>query len=70
MRLADQRLYEAKQSGRRSPSRQSTDVLLQALRERDADLGSHLHDVGGLTAAVGARFGLDDGRARRAPPRR
>jgi HD-GYP domain-containing protein (c-di-GMP phosphodiesterase class II) len=59
MRLADQRLYEAKQSGRRSPSRQSTDVLLQALRERDADLGSHLHDVGGLTAAVGARIGLE-----------
>ena len=59
MRLADQRLYEAKQTGRRSPSRQSTDVLLQALRERDPDLGSHLHDVGGLTAAVGARMGLD-----------
>ncbi|HUQ22084.1 MAG TPA: HD domain-containing phosphohydrolase [Gaiellaceae bacterium] len=58
LRLADQRLYEAKQSGRRSPSRQSTDVLLQALRERDPDLGSHLHDVGGLTAAVGARIGL------------
>jgi two-component system, cell cycle response regulator len=52
-------LYEAKQSGRRSPSRQSTDVLLQALRERDPDLGSHLHDVGGLTAAVGERLGLE-----------
>ena len=59
LRLADQRLYEAKQTGRRSPSRQSTDVLLQALRERDPDLGSHLHDVGGLTAAVGERMGLD-----------
>jgi diguanylate cyclase (GGDEF)-like protein len=59
LRLADQRLYEAKQSGRRSPSRQSTDVLLQALCERDPDLGSHLHDVGGLTAAVGERIGLD-----------
>ena len=53
MRLADQRLYEAKQSGRRSPSRQSTDVLLQALRERDSELGSHLHDVGDLAGAVG-----------------
>ena len=59
LRLADQRLYEAKRSGRRSPSRQSTDVLLQALRERDPDLGSHLHGVGGLTAAVGERMGLD-----------
>jgi diguanylate cyclase (GGDEF)-like protein len=58
LRIADQRLYEAKQSGRRSSSRQSTDVLLQALRERDPDLGSHMHDVGGLTAAVGARLGL------------
>ena len=58
MRLADQRLYEAKQSGRRSPSRQSTDVLIQALRERDPDLGSHLHDVGGLTAAVAERMGV------------
>jgi diguanylate cyclase (GGDEF)-like protein len=59
LRLADQRLYEAKQSGRRSPSRQSTDVLLQALRERDPDLRSHLHDVGSLTAAVGARIGIE-----------
>jgi diguanylate cyclase (GGDEF)-like protein len=59
LRFADQRLYEAKQSGRRSPSRQSTDVLLQALRERDPDLGSHLHDVGGLTTAVGERMGLE-----------
>jgi diguanylate cyclase (GGDEF)-like protein len=59
LRLADQRLYEAKQSGRRSPSRQSTDVLLQALRERDPDLGSHLHDVGGLAATVGERIGLE-----------
>jgi diguanylate cyclase (GGDEF)-like protein len=58
LRLADQRLYDAKQSGRRSPGRQSTDVLLQALRERDPELGSHLHDVGDLTAAVGARIGL------------
>lgn len=59
LRLADERLYAAKQSGRRSPSRQSSDVLLQALRERNPDLGSHLRDVGGLTAAVGARMGID-----------
>jgi diguanylate cyclase (GGDEF)-like protein len=58
LRLADQRLYDAKQTGRRSAGRQSTDVLLQALRERDPDLGSHLHDVGGLTEAVGERLGL------------
>ena len=58
LRLADQRLYAAKQSGRRSSSRQSTDVLLQALLERDPDLGTHLHDVGDLTATVGAQFGL------------
>ena len=51
-------LYEAKQTGRHSPGRQNTDVLLQALRERDPDLGPHLHDVGDLAAAVGVRFGL------------
>ena len=71
MRLADQRLYEAKQSGRRSPSRQSTDVLLQALRERDPDLGSHLHDVGGLTAArCQAASGSTVDEHRCDPPRR
>src|SRR5215210_3008239 len=58
LRLADERLYDAKVTGRRSAGRQSTDVLLQALRERDPDLRSHLHDVGGLTVAVGQRMGL------------
>ena len=58
LRLADQRLYQAKQSGRRSPGRQSTDVLLQALRERDPELGTHLHGVAGLSQAIGAKIGL------------
>ena len=36
--LADQRMYAQKQAGRASPARQSSDVLLRALAERDPDL--------------------------------
>jgi two-component system cell cycle response regulator len=45
MRLVDQRMYANKTSGRRSPDRQSRDVLLRALQER-------------LAEAVGARMEL------------
>jgi diguanylate cyclase (GGDEF)-like protein len=60
LRIADQRLYASKQSGRRSASRQSTDVLLRALSERSPELGSHLHDVAELAGQVGARMGMAD----------
>jgi hypothetical protein len=38
MQLVDQRMYAQKTSGRRSPDRQSRDVLLRALQERTPEL--------------------------------
>jgi diguanylate cyclase (GGDEF)-like protein/putative nucleotidyltransferase with HDIG domain len=58
LRVADERLYAAKRSDRRSPGRQSAAVLLQALNERDPGLGTHLLDVGDLALQVGERLGL------------
>ena len=49
LRIADQRMYANKHAGRTSAGRQSKDVLLRALAERDPHLGTH----------------ADDGRARR-----
>jgi diguanylate cyclase (GGDEF)-like protein/putative nucleotidyltransferase with HDIG domain len=58
LRLADQRLYAQKNSGRRSAGRQSADVLLQALQERSPELRDHLVDVAKLAAEVGRRLGM------------
>lgn len=58
LRIADQRMYAHKQSSRMSASRQSGDVLLRALAERDPELSSHVHDVADLAAATAERFGL------------
>jgi two-component system, cell cycle response regulator len=49
LRLVDHRLYERK-TGRSSASRQSTDVLVQVLRERGSDLHGHLTEVAQLAA--------------------
>jgi diguanylate cyclase (GGDEF)-like protein len=51
LRLVDHRLYDRK-TGRSSPSRQSTDVLVQVLRERGADLHGHLTEVAQLAEAT------------------
>jgi diguanylate cyclase (GGDEF)-like protein len=59
LHLADQRMYEHK-SGRSSASRQSTDVLLQVLSERGADLHEHLGDVARLTTLTAERLGLPE----------
>jgi diguanylate cyclase (GGDEF)-like protein len=58
LRIADQRMYAAKQSGRMSAGRQSKEVLLRALAERDPYLGGHTHDVAGMAAAVARLLGL------------
>jgi diguanylate cyclase (GGDEF)-like protein len=58
LRIADQRMYTAKNSGRASAGRQSKDVLLRALAERDPSLGEHLTDVAGLAEEVAQRLGL------------
>ena len=58
LRIADQRMYAQKRRGRASASRQSKDVLLRALSERNPDLGTHVHDVAELAAATAAAFSL------------
>jgi diguanylate cyclase (GGDEF)-like protein len=63
VRLADQRMYAQKNGGRASASRQSKDVLLQALQERNPDLGTHLDDVGRLAHATALKLGLSDDEA-------
>jgi diguanylate cyclase (GGDEF)-like protein len=58
MRLVDQRMYAQKTSARRSPDRQSRDVLLRALRERNPELAERHTAVARLAEAMGERMGL------------
>ena len=58
LRLADDRMYEHKDGRRGSARHQARSVLLGVLREREPALHEHLHLVGGLAAAVGARLGM------------
>jgi two-component system, cell cycle response regulator len=58
LQLADQRMYAAKRGTRMSSRRQTRDVLLQVLREREPELHSHLRGVAALAAAVGRRLAL------------
>jgi diguanylate cyclase (GGDEF)-like protein len=60
LQLADRRLYENKNGGRRrSASQQMRDILLQALHARVPDLSNHLNDVARLAVSVGRRLELD-----------
>ena len=61
MRLVDQRMYAQKTSARRSPDRQSRDVLLRALAERNPELAERHAAVARLAEAIGQRMGLVDG---------
>jgi two-component system cell cycle response regulator len=58
LRVADTRLYSNKDSRRASAVRQSKDVLLSVLNERDAELRGHLNSVAQLARAVGRRLEL------------
>jgi diguanylate cyclase (GGDEF)-like protein len=58
MRLVDQRMYGQKTSKRRSPDRQSRDVLLRALHERNPELAERHAAVARLAEAIGERMGL------------
>ena len=58
MQLVDQRMYAQKTSGRRSPDRQSRDVLLRALQERNPDLAQRHAAVARLAGAIGERMNL------------
>jgi diguanylate cyclase (GGDEF)-like protein len=58
LQLADRRMYAQKAGGRMSAGRQSRDVLLSTLTEREPDLGEHLHDVAKLALAVARALGM------------
>jgi two-component system, cell cycle response regulator len=56
LRIADDRMYLHKQRNRPSAERQSIDVLLSVLQERDSLLAHHLADVADLAEAVSRRL--------------
>ena len=58
LRLVDSRMYDEKDGRRASAGRQSRDVLLRALYERDARLQGHLTDIVELVRSVGLGLGL------------
>jgi diguanylate cyclase (GGDEF)-like protein len=58
LHLADQRMYEHKASGRSSASRQSSDVLLKVLSERNSELREHLGGVARLAERTAEGLGL------------
>jgi diguanylate cyclase (GGDEF)-like protein len=59
LQLADRRMYAQKGGRRSSVSRQTRDVLLRALHERQPDLHDHLRDVAELALAVGRELGME-----------
>jgi diguanylate cyclase (GGDEF)-like protein len=58
MLLADTRMYDQKGVRRPSAAAESQGVLMQALAERNSDLGQHNDDVAELVDAVGQELGL------------
>jgi diguanylate cyclase (GGDEF)-like protein len=56
LRMADDRMYLHKQQNRPSAERQSIDVLVSVLNERDSELAHHLAGVADLAEAVGRRL--------------
>ena len=60
LRRADQRMYARKGAGRASAGRQSTDVLLRMLAERDPELGAHLSEVTELCLKTATRLGIPE----------
>jgi diguanylate cyclase (GGDEF)-like protein len=59
LRLVDQRMYESKTSRRASAGRQSKEVLVRAMVERNARLGTQMEIVGDLAEIVARELGLD-----------
>jgi two-component system, cell cycle response regulator len=58
LRTADDRMYLHKQRHRQEAERQSVDVLISALNERDSQLAHHLADVADLAEAVARRLNV------------
>jgi diguanylate cyclase (GGDEF)-like protein len=61
LRIADTRMYARKSLNRTSAGRQSADVLLSVLTERDPELSGHIDGVAELCVEVGRALGLDEG---------
>ena len=59
LQIADRRMYARKGGRRMSPGRQSRDVLLRMLSERQPDLHAHLRGTADLALAVGRELGMD-----------
>jgi diguanylate cyclase (GGDEF)-like protein len=60
LRLADTRMRTAKGRRPSSPQRQTHDVLVHILREREPWLGDHLRGVAQLAAAIGQAAGMEE----------
>ena len=58
LRIADQRMYAQKNAGRMSAGRQTKDVLLSALAERNPELRDHLSGVADLAEATAVHLQL------------
>jgi diguanylate cyclase (GGDEF)-like protein len=58
LKIADQRMYAQKEKRRPSTGRQTRDILLQILRERDPELSDHMSAVGDLSRRVGQQLKL------------
>ncbi len=58
LQIADQRMYAHKHGDRDAAGRQTRDVLLSTLREREPDLHDHLEGVTELAARVAEAFGM------------
>jgi diguanylate cyclase (GGDEF)-like protein len=58
LRLADRRMYGQKNTRPRSPRRQTINVLLRTLHEREPGFGSHLQGVAHLAVALGRKLDL------------
>jgi diguanylate cyclase (GGDEF)-like protein len=62
LRIADQRMYEHKNGGRRSAGDQSKAVLLRAMSERHPDLTAHSADVSRTAELVARRLDISEDR--------
>jgi two-component system cell cycle response regulator len=60
LRIADDRMYLHKEQNRPSAERQSIDVLVSVLNERDSRLAHHLSGVADLAEAVSRRLQVPD----------
>ena len=57
--LADRRMYGQKRLRSHSPERQTRNVLLRILREREPDLDEHLRSVGSLALLLARHAGVE-----------